>query len=69
MKNNQDRKVSIVVPIYNAEKYIDRCIKSILDQSYHNLQLILINDGSTDHSLQLCQKFAREDGRVEVVSQ
>lgn len=69
MKNNQDRMVSIVVPIYNAEKYIDRCIKSILNQSYHNLQLILINDGSTDYSLQLCQKFAREDERVEVVSQ
>lgn len=67
--SNQDIKVSIIVPIYNTEKYISRCVKSILSQSYHNLQVILVNDGSTDDSLQLCQKFAREDKRVEVVSQ
>ena len=49
-------KVSVVVPVYNLEDYIEKCIQSILDQTYKNYELILVDDGSTDHSYDMCQK-------------
>ena len=59
--------VSIIVPVYNAEQYLERCIKSILRQTYENIELILVNDGSTDNSLAICRRFAMEDARVIVL--
>ena len=59
--------VSIIVPVYNAEAYIDPCISSVLNQSYHNLELILIDDGSTDASLRKCRMWEK-DSRVTVLS-
>ena len=50
--------VSIIVPVYNVERYIERCIESILAQTYKNIELILINDGSDDNSLQICNVFS-----------
>ena len=46
--------ISVIVPVYNVESYIDKCIKSIVDQTYSNLEIILVNDGSTDNSLAHC---------------
>ena len=54
------KKVSIIVPVYNTEKYIDRCIQSILSQNYSDIELILINDGSTDSSGTICEKYSKE---------
>ena len=62
MKN----KISIIIPFYNSEKYLDRCIKSILNQTYENLEIILVDDGSTDNSLKLCHKYKMKDKRVFV---
>ena len=62
-------KVSIIVPIFNTSQYLVKCIKSIMNQSYKNLEIILINDGSTDNSLELCQRLALEDDRIKVFSQ
>jgi len=59
--------ISIVVPLYNKEKSILRCIKSILGQTYQNFELIIVNDGSTDDSLKLCQKIL--DPRVKIITQ
>ena len=59
--------VSIIVPVYNAEAYLERCVRSILQQTYENIELILVNDGSTDNSLAACQRFAAEDARVIVI--
>lgn len=59
--------ISIVVPIYNAEKYLSECIKSILCQTYKNIQLILINDGSTDNSLDICNYYKAIDNRILVI--
>jgi len=56
--------ISVIVPIYNSEKYLDRCIRSICSQSYSNLEIILVNDGSTDSSLSICEKFAAQDTRI-----
>ena len=60
--------ISIVVPVYNAEKYLNRCVDSILSQTYTDIELILINDGSTDSSGELCKKYAESDSRVKYFS-
>ena len=61
--------VSIVVPVYNKEDYLDKCIESVLQQTYSNFQLILVDDGSTDNSLSICRKYERKDKRIMVVPQ
>lgn len=58
------RKVSIIIPIYNVEKYLERCIQSVLVQTYGDFELILINDGSTDRSDSICKKFQERDSRI-----
>jgi|GEM_PF-569283 len=61
--------LSIIVPIYNVAQYLPRCIHSILGQSYQNIELILVNDGSTDHSLELIEEIKETDSRIVVLSQ
>ncbi len=61
--------VSIVVPVYNVEKYISQCIESIQRQTYENLQIILVDDGSTDQSGVLCETYAEKDQRIKVIHQ
>ena len=56
--------VSIIVPVFNAEPYLDRCITSVLNQSYRALELILVDDGSSDKSQLICEKYRRQDDRV-----
>jgi glycosyltransferase involved in cell wall biosynthesis len=58
--------ISVIVPVYNTEKYLDRCIQSILSQTYIDFELLLINDGSTDLSGEICDKYAEQDSRVRV---
>ncbi len=62
-----DILVSIIVPIYNKEKTIEKCIKTLLNQSYYCIEIILVNDGSTDRSLDLCKKFAKLDNRIILI--
>lgn len=59
--------ISVVVPVYNAEKYLDKCIQSIINQKYSNLEIILVDDGSKDNSLELCKKYAESDKRIKVI--
>ena len=59
--------VSIVVPVYNTGKYLNRCMNSIVKQTYSNIEVILIDDGSTDSSLHICEKYAGEDPRITVL--
>ena len=61
--------VSVIVPIYNAEKYLEESVNSILKQTYDNLQIILVNDGSTDNSWELCKKLENCDPRITAVTQ
>lgn len=61
--------ISIIVPIYNAEKYIQRCIECVLSQDYENWELILINDGSTDNSKIICEKIAENEPKIQVICQ
>lgn len=59
--------ISVIVPIYNVEKYLDRCIESIVNQTYKNLEIILVDDGSTDNSSFICDNWAKKDARIVVI--
>ena len=59
--------LSIITPVYNVEAYLDKCVQSVLSQSYRNIEMILVDDGSTDSSAVLCDKWAQEDSRVIVI--
>ena len=61
-------KVSIIVPIYNAGKKLNKCIDSILNQTYKNIEIILVNDGSTDNSLEICEKYKSIDDRIILIN-
>lgn len=62
-------KVSIIVPVYNAEAYLERCVASLTGQTYQNLEILLIDDGSADHSGQMCDELACQDDRIVVLHQ
>lgn len=66
-KKPMERLISVVVPVYNIEKYIGTCIESIINQTYDNLEIILIDDGSTDNSGLLCDNYAKIDSRIKVI--
>lgn len=61
--------LSVIIPVYNREKFLPRCIKSILAQTYEDFELLLVDDGSTDDSLHICQQFADKDCRIRVLHQ
>ena len=59
--------VSIVIPVYNVEKYLDRCVRSVVRQTYDNLEILLIDDGSPDNCPQMCDAWAQIDTRIRVI--
>ena len=59
--------ISIIVPVYNVEQYLRDCIESIINQSYRNLQIILVDDGSLDDCPRICDEYACKDHRIEVI--
>ena len=61
-------KVSIIIPVYNAEKYIEDSINSVLCQTYSNIEIIVVNDGSTDKSQEICDKLMQKDDRIVLVN-
>ena len=65
MKN----KISVIVPVYNTEDYLERCIRSIIDQTYKNIEIIAVNDGSTDSSLSILESLRKEDNRIIIINQ
>lgn len=67
--NNSDILVSVIVPVYKVEKYLPRCIESIQNQTYKNLEIILVDDGSPDNSGAICDEYAKRDNRIKVIHQ
>ena len=61
------KKLSVIVPVYNVEKYLERCVNSIINQTYTNLEIILVDDGSTDRSGVMCDDYAKSDLRIQVI--
>lgn len=66
---NQLEKVTLIIPVYNVEQYLDRCISSVLRQTYKNLEIILVDDGSTDGSGAKCDNYMEKDSRIQVIHQ
>ena len=60
-------KISVIVPIYNVEQYVERCLNSIIENTYKNLEIICINDGSTDNSLKILEKIAENEQRIKII--
>lgn len=67
--NNQDPEVSIIVPVYNNAPYLRQCLNSLIDQSFKNIEIILVDDGSTDSSLQILREYEMIDSRIQVLTQ
>ena len=67
MDKQNNPKVSIIVPVYNVEAYLNQCIQSLIDQTYQNIEIILVNDGSTDRSGEICDSFGLQEKRIKVI--
>ncbi len=61
--------ISVIIPIYNAERHVSECIESVLNQTYKNIEILLINDGSIDKSLEICERFVEIDSRIKLINQ
>lgn len=61
--------ISIIIPVYNVEKYLDYAVQSVINQTYNNLEILLVNDGSTDYSYKMCVEYAKCDNRIRVIDQ
>lgn len=66
---NQDYKISVIIPAYNVEKYIEQCLRSIMNQTYKNLEIIVVNDGSKDGTGEIIKRLAKEDDRIVFIDQ
>lgn len=62
-------KVSVIIPVYNVEQYLERCLDSIINQTLKDIEIVIINDGSTDNSLNICTKYAKRDNRIKIITQ
>ena len=62
-------KISVIVPIFNVEKYLKECLESIINQTFKDIEIICINDGSTDNSLDILNQYAEKDNRIKVITQ
>lgn len=65
----QNGAISVIIPVYNTERYLERCLQSVLQQTYGNIELICVNDGSTDGSAEVLARYAAKDSRVKVLTQ
>lgn len=63
------KKISVIVPVYNSEAYLEQCVRSLIHQTYQDWEALLIDDGSTDRSLEICRRSSGEDGRIKVYHQ
>ena len=62
-------KISVVIPVYNVEKYLEQCLDSVIAQSFEDIEVICVNDGSTDSSLEILKRYADNDSRIKIISQ
>ena len=60
--------VSLIIPVYNAEKYLRRCLTSAMEQTFKDMEILVVNDGSTDESLQICREYAQMDSRFHIIN-
>ena len=63
-----DKLISVIIPVYNVERYVTKCVKSVCAQTYSNLEIIIVNDGSTDNSASICEQLSLQDQRIKIVN-
>lgn len=63
----EKEKISIIITVFNVEKYLEKCLDSVINQTYHNLEIILVDDGSSDNSFEICNQYAKQDKRIRVI--
>lgn len=68
IEKNKNPKISILIPVYNTSKFLNKCMKSITEQNFKDIEIICINDGSTDNSLKILEEFAKEDKRIKIIN-
>jgi len=68
-KNKMEKRVSVIIPIYNAETYLAECLYSVVNQTFHDIEVILVNDGSNESTVNIMKAFANEDSRIKIISQ
>ena len=61
--------LSVIIPVYNVEPYLEQCLDSVINQTYKNLEIICINDGSSDNSLKILEKYQKKDSRIKLINQ
>ena len=61
-------KVSVIIPVYNVEKYLRECLDSVVNQTLKDIEIICVNDGSTDNSLQILEEYASQDSRIKIIN-
>ena len=59
--------ISVIIPVYNAEKFLKSCLDSVVNQTYKNLEIILVDDGSKDNSLEICKQYEKKDKRIKLI--
>ena len=62
-------KVSVIVPVYNVEEYLEKCLDSVIGQTFEDIEIICVNDGSTDNSLYILNDYEKKDNRIKIISQ
>ena len=62
-------KISIIIPVYNVENYLAECLNSVVNQTYRNIEIIIVNDGSTDNSFSIIQQYQLQDERIKIINQ
>ena len=65
--SKKEAKISVIIPVYKVEKYLDKCVESVTNQTYKNLEIILVDDGSPDACPQMCDNWAKKDERIKVI--
>lgn len=68
-KLDKNELISVIVPVYNVEKYIEKCIKSIVNQTYRNIEVIIVNDGTKDNSIEVIREYLKSDNRIKLINQ
>ena len=66
---NKETKVSVIIPVYNAEKYLRQCLDSVVNQTLRDIEIICVDDGSTDGSIEILREYEQKDSRVKVLCQ
>ena len=67
--NKDNPKISVIIPVYNTEEYLRECLNSVINQTLKEIEIILIDDGSTDNSGKICEEYASKDNRIKVIHQ